>query len=80
MTRNGKKSRGRRETVGRWESPQAGKVQNLGGPGSLNIFFMLLYVFETVAFEKRLVLKFDTRSCNLCMKATILWLPYHINY
>ena len=43
-------------------------------------YFLCYYIFfEILAFEKRLVLKFNTRSCNLCIKAAIPMLPYNIN-
>ena len=32
-----------RKAGGRWESPQAGKIQNLGRPGSLNIFYVIIF-------------------------------------
>jgi hypothetical protein len=48
-------------------------------PRAFKYFLWYYILFEKVAPEKRLVLKFDARSCNLCMKATIPWLPYHIS-
>ena len=51
-----------------------------GEPRVFKYFLCYYILFEIVAFEKRLVLKFDTRSCHLGMKAAIPWFPYHINY
>jgi hypothetical protein len=51
-----------------------------GEPRGFKYFLCYYILFEKVAYEKRLILKFDPRGCNLRIKATILWLAYHINY
>jgi hypothetical protein len=55
-----------------WEGPKSKR------PRAFKYFLWYYILVEKVAHVKRLVLKFDARSCALYMKATISWLPYHI--